>query len=86
MKNACVHCGRRKGNPVAHLAAAIGAAAGGALALGALSIGAVAVGAVAVRRLALLSGRVGKLSIAELEIDRLTIREQTAPLGEAASQ
>ena len=86
MKKACVHCGRKKGNPVAHLAAAIGAAAGGALALGALSIGAAAVGAVAIRRLALFSGRVGRLSIADLEIDRLTIREQRVPAGEAALQ
>ena len=79
MKNtACIHCGRKKGNPIAHLAAAVGAAAGGALTLGALSVGAIVVGAVAIRRLAVLSGRIGKLSIADLEIDRLTIREQAA--------
>jgi hypothetical protein len=57
---------------------ATGAAAVGALAVGAMALGAFAIGALAIRRLVIWSGRVEKLSIGELTVDRLIMREPEA--------
>jgi hypothetical protein len=59
-------------------AQATGAAAVGALAVGAMALGAFAIGALAIRRLVIWSGRVEKLSIGELTVDRLIMREPAA--------
>ena len=57
-------------------AQATGAVAAGALAVGALAVGALAIGALAIRRLVIWSGRVEKLSIGELTVDRLIMRDR----------
>lgn len=53
------------------LAMAIGAAAAGAIAVGAVAVGAFAIGKLGIRH-----GRIEKLEIGELTVERLTIREQ----------
>lgn len=52
------------------------AIATGAAAVGAVAIGAVAVGAFAIGKLSLRHGRIEKLEIGELTVDRLNIRGQ----------
>jgi hypothetical protein len=61
---------------------AVGASSAGAVALGAFAIGAAAVGALAIGRLAVGAfdvkrGRIRALSVDELEIGRLQVREQS---------
>jgi hypothetical protein len=43
--------------------------------IGALSIGAIAIGALAIKRFALDAGRIKRLSIEELDVGRLRVRE-----------
>ena len=52
-----------------------GAMAAGAMAAGALAGGAVAIGALAIRSVAVRRGKVGRLTIDELEVGRLRVRE-----------
>jgi hypothetical protein len=52
------------------------AVAMGAAAVGAIAVGAVAVGAFAIGKLGIHQGRIEKLEIGDLIVDRLTIREQ----------
>ncbi len=47
----------------------------GATAIGAFAMGAVAIGALAIRKLAVRSGRIERLSIGELTVDRLLIKD-----------
>jgi hypothetical protein len=54
------------------------AVAMGAAAVGALAVGAVAVGAFAIGKLGIRQGRIEKLEIGDLIVDRLTIRERTS--------
>jgi hypothetical protein len=50
----------------------------GAAAVGAIAVGAVAVGAFAIGKLGIRQGRIDKLEIGDLTVDRLTIRERAA--------
>jgi hypothetical protein len=47
----------------------------GATAIGAFAIGAVAIGALVIRKVAIRDGRIDRLSIGELTVDRLVIRD-----------
>ncbi|MHB1937134.1 MAG: hypothetical protein ACYCOR_11180, partial [Acidobacteriaceae bacterium] len=53
------------------------AVAMGAAAVGAVAVGAVAVGAFAIGKLGIRQGRIEKLEIGELTLDRLIIQERT---------
>lgn len=59
---------------IAHGGLALGAAALSAFAIGAVAIGALAIGKVSNR-----SGRFEKLSVGELTVDRLVIKDSVAP-------
>jgi PPOX class probable F420-dependent enzyme len=54
---------------------ALGQMSAGAMAAGAAAFGAVAIGALAIRALAVKRGKIGHLSIDELEVGRLRVRE-----------
>ena len=56
-------------------ATALGSTSLGAAATGAAALGAVAIGALAIRRLAVKRGKVGHLTIEDLEVGRLRVRE-----------
>jgi hypothetical protein len=75
-KRICAHRRRAAGPAVARLAAASAAAA-----VGALAIGTMVIGSLAIKRLALLSGRIHRLSIDDLEIGKLTVREEARGQG-----
>ena len=53
------------------------AVAMGAAAVGAIAVGAVAVGAFTIGKFGMCQGRIEKLEIGELTLDRLMIRERT---------
>ena len=53
-----------------------------ALAVAALCIGVVAIGALAIGKLSLKNGRIEKLSIGELEVDALLVRERYEEIDE----
>ena len=53
------------------------AVAMGAAAVGAIAVGAVAVGAFTIGKFGMRQGRIEKLQIGDLTLDRLIIREQT---------
>jgi hypothetical protein len=62
--------------PLARPTMATGAIAVGSFALGAFAVGAVAIGRLAVGRLILGDGKIKRLHIEELEVDRLLVHSQ----------